>query len=169
MRPDLLNLHYRFFSLFGQMDLRRPSGVVAAPPLTGLLPKAPVRQHPGAAPEWRPAALPAALAFLTVHGVSPVVLLTAAADARRQAITPEAALLASGTIGDSFYYRCLKRNSPNRLRLRSAFLLHYQQHAAPQGKRRTSSRTATRREILAPIVSGINRGPAPEANFLGVS
>jgi hypothetical protein len=87
--------------------LRRPSGIVAALPLTGLPPKAPVRQHPGAAPEWRPVPLPAALAFLTAYGVSPAPLLLAAAEARRQAIAPEAALLVSGSIGDSFYYRCL--------------------------------------------------------------
>ncbi|MGB6177591.1 MAG: hypothetical protein WBF43_14950, partial [Methylocella sp.] len=87
--------------------MRRPSGIVAVPLLTGLLPKTPVRQHPGAAPEWRPAALPAALAFLTVHGVSPAVLLTAAAEARRQAIAPEAAALASGTIRERFFYQCL--------------------------------------------------------------
>jgi hypothetical protein len=74
-------------------------------PLTGLLPKAPVRQHPGAAQEWRPVPLPAGL--LTAYGVRPALLLLAAVEARRQAITPEAALLASGSIGDSFYYRCL--------------------------------------------------------------
>src|SRR6202047_2152220 len=107
MRPYLLNLHYRFFCLFGQMDLRRPSGIVAAPPLTGLLPKAPFFPHPGAAPEWRPVPLPAGLAFLTAHGVSPAVLLTAAAEARRQAIAPEAAVLASGTIRERFFYQCL--------------------------------------------------------------
>ena len=87
--------------------MRRPSGIVAALPLTGLLPKAPVRQHPGAAQEWRPVPLPAGLVFLTAYGVRPALLLLAAVEARRQAITPEAALLASGSIGDSFYYRCL--------------------------------------------------------------
>ncbi|MGH6858476.1 MAG: glycosyltransferase family 2 protein, partial [Methylocella sp.] len=39
--------------------------------------------------------------------VSPAVLFTAAAEARRQALAPEAALLASGTIPESFFYRCL--------------------------------------------------------------
>ncbi|MGH6794529.1 MAG: glycosyltransferase, partial [Methylocella sp.] len=76
-------------------------------PFTGSLPKAPVSPHPGAAPEWRPVSLPPGLAFLTAYGVSPALLLRAAAEARRQAIAPEAALLASGSIGDSFYYRCL--------------------------------------------------------------
>jgi hypothetical protein len=51
--------------------------------------------------------LPAGLAFLTAHGVSPAVLLTAAAEARRQAIAPEAAVLASGTIRERFFYQCL--------------------------------------------------------------
>jgi cellulose synthase/poly-beta-1,6-N-acetylglucosamine synthase-like glycosyltransferase len=76
-------------------------------PRTGLGSKAPGRQHPGAALERRPYPLPAGLAFLTAYGVNPALLLLAAAEARRQAITPEAALLASGSIGDSFYYRCL--------------------------------------------------------------
>ncbi|MGB6325406.1 MAG: hypothetical protein WBG11_06415, partial [Methylocella sp.] len=89
------------------MDLRRPSGIVTVPLLTGLLPKTPFSPYPGAASEWRPAALPPALAFLTVHGVSPAALLTAAADARRQAIAPEAAVLASGTIRERFFYQCL--------------------------------------------------------------
>ncbi|MGH6800812.1 MAG: glycosyltransferase family 2 protein, partial [Methylocella sp.] len=85
-------------------------------PFTGLLPKSPVRQRPGAAPEWRPVPLPAGLAFLTAYGVSPAVLLTAAAEARRQDIAPEAALLASGSIGDNFFYRCLAQ------RLGAAFI-----------------------------------------------
>ena len=87
--------------------MRRPSGIAAAQPLNGLLPKASVRQHLGAAPEWRPVPLPAGLVFLTAYGVRSALLLLAALEARRQAITPEAALLASGSIGDSFYYRCL--------------------------------------------------------------
>jgi glycosyltransferase XagB len=76
-------------------------------PLTGPGPKAPGRLRPGATPEWRPVPLPAGLAFLTAYGVNPALLFDAAAEARRQAIAPEAALLASGSIGDSFYYRCL--------------------------------------------------------------
>ena len=89
------------------MDLHRPSGILAAPPLAGVSVKPPFSPHPRASPERRPAALPAALAFLTVHGVSPAVLLTAAVEARRQAIAPEAAALANGTIRESFFYRCL--------------------------------------------------------------
>ncbi|MGI8568938.1 MAG: hypothetical protein ACR2KT_07640 [Methylocella sp.] len=50
-------------------------------PLTGLLPKAPDRQHPGAAPKWRPVPLPAGLAFLAAYGASPALLLLAAAEA----------------------------------------------------------------------------------------
>src|SRR5580700_11502288 len=89
------------------MALYRHSGIMAAPPTAGLPVKLPLSLHPRAAPERRPAALPAALAFLTVHGVSPAVLLTAAAEARRQAIAPEAAVLASGTIRERFFYQCL--------------------------------------------------------------
>ncbi|MGH6835567.1 MAG: glycosyltransferase family 2 protein [Methylocella sp.] len=51
--------------------------------------------------------MPAELAFLTLHGVSPAVLFPAAAEARRQGLAPEAVLLASGTIRESFFYRCL--------------------------------------------------------------
>jgi glycosyltransferase XagB len=90
--------------------LRRPSGILAAPPFTNSPSKTPGRQHPGAGPDWRPAALPTALAFLTVHGVSPTVLLAAAAEARLQAIAPEAAVLASGTIRERFFYQCLARH-----------------------------------------------------------
>ena len=89
------------------MDLHRPSGILAAPPLAGVSVKPPFSPHPRASPERRPAALPTALAFLTVHGVSPAVLLTAAVEARRQAIAPEAAALANGTIRERFFYRCL--------------------------------------------------------------
>jgi glycosyltransferase XagB len=79
---------------------------MAAPPIAGMPVKPSFSPHPRGAPERRPA-LPAALAFLTVYGVSPVGLLTAAAGARRQAIAPEAAVLASGTIREHFFYQCL--------------------------------------------------------------
>jgi glycosyltransferase XagB len=94
------------------MDLHRHGGIMAAPPIGGLAVKPPFSPHSraGPAPERRPAALPAALAFLTVHGVSPAVLLTAAAEARRQAIAPEAAVLASGTIRERFFYQCFARH-----------------------------------------------------------
>ena len=69
-----------------------------------------MRQRQGAVPEWRPAALPAALAFLTDHGVSPAVLFTAAAEARRQAVAPETTVLATGTIRERFFYQCLARH-----------------------------------------------------------
>jgi glycosyltransferase XagB len=54
-----------------------------------------------------PAALPAALAFLTNYGVSAEELAKAALQARRQGVPPEAALLANGAIREGFYYRCL--------------------------------------------------------------
>lgn len=53
------------------------------------------------------AKLPAELAFLIPFGIAPAVLLSAAALAHRQAIGPEAALLASGSICEIFFYRCL--------------------------------------------------------------
>jgi hypothetical protein len=83
---------------------------MAAPLLAGVPVKPPFSPHSTAALERRPAlpaALPAALAFLTVHGVSPAILLTAAAEARRHAIAPEATVLASGTIRERFFYQCL--------------------------------------------------------------
>ncbi len=93
------------------MDLHRPSGIVAAPPVAGVAAQPRFSPHPRASPEPRPtalpAALPAALAFLTVHGVRPADLLTAAAEARGQAIAPEAAMLASGPIRERFFYQCL--------------------------------------------------------------
>src|SRR5580704_18526515 len=89
------------------MDLYRHSGIMAAPPIAGLPVKPQFFPHPKAALERRPAALPAALAFLPVHGVSPAVLLTDAAEARRQALAPEAAVLASGTIRERFFYQWL--------------------------------------------------------------
>jgi hypothetical protein len=49
------------------MDLYRHSGIMAAPPIAGLPVKPQFFPHPKAALERRPAALPAALAFLTVH------------------------------------------------------------------------------------------------------
>src|SRR6202045_3907944 len=88
------------------MDFHRHGGIMAGRPIAGLPVKPPLSAHSRAAPERRPAALPAALAFLTVHGVSPAVLLTAAAESRRQAIAPEAAVLASGTIRERFFYQC---------------------------------------------------------------
>jgi len=51
--------------------------------------------------------LPAALAFLSSYHVSAAVLRRAAIQARQQAIAPEAALLASGAVGEEFFYRCL--------------------------------------------------------------
>ncbi len=59
------------------------------------------------AKEACPDGLPAALAFLTGYGVNAQVLIRAAAQARRQGVPPEAALLASGAIRERFYYHCL--------------------------------------------------------------
>jgi hypothetical protein len=51
--------------------------------------------------------LPAALAFLSAYGVDSGLLYSAAEEACRQAVAPEAALLASGTVQESVFYRCL--------------------------------------------------------------
>lgn len=56
---------------------------------------------------WSPAALPAGLAFLRAFGVSDSLLNAAADAARRDGTAPEAALLASGAVRESFYYRSL--------------------------------------------------------------
>lgn len=81
--------------------------VIAARPSVSLFaePARSLSLAPAARP--CPSALPAALAFLSSHGVSERVLHGAAVEARRQAIAPEAALLASGAIGEDFYYHCL--------------------------------------------------------------
>ncbi len=49
--------------------------------------------------------MPVALAFLLNYGVD--AALAAAAEARRHAVAPEAALLASGAVRESFVYRSL--------------------------------------------------------------
>lgn len=54
-----------------------------------------------------PLNLPANLAFLPAYGVDPLLLLAAAEEARAQAVAPEAALLASGSVQESFFYQCL--------------------------------------------------------------
>lgn len=51
--------------------------------------------------------MPAAVAFLSAYGVDSVLLLSAVEEAQRQAVAPEAALLASGTVREIFFYRCL--------------------------------------------------------------
>ncbi|VTZ48344.1 Glycosyl transferase family 2 [Methylocella tundrae] len=54
--------------------------------------------------------LPCELSFLSAYGASPALLLKAAALARAQAITPEAAILATGAITEGFYYQSLARH-----------------------------------------------------------
>ena len=51
--------------------------------------------------------MPAALAFLSVYGVDQFFLAAAAEEACQYAVAPEAALLASGTVQEIFFYRCL--------------------------------------------------------------
>jgi hypothetical protein len=67
-----------------------------------------------AAPSFREAHrqldfLPAELSFLA-SCVAPATLRAAAAQARAQAVAPEAALLASGAVSEAFFYRSLARH-----------------------------------------------------------
>ena len=55
-------------------------------------------------------ALPFELTFLSAYGAPPALLVEAAAMARRQAISPDAALLATGAVTDAFYYQSLARH-----------------------------------------------------------
>ena len=54
--------------------------------------------------------LPLELTFLSAYGAPPSLLIEAAAMARRQAIAPDAALLATGAVTEAFYYQCLARH-----------------------------------------------------------
>jgi len=54
--------------------------------------------------------LPPELTFLSAYGAPPSLLIEAAAIARRQAITPDAALFATGAVTEAFYYKCLARH-----------------------------------------------------------
>ncbi len=54
-------------------------------------------------------ALPPELSFLSAYGAPPSLLMQAAAIARTQGITPDAALLASGAVTEEFYYQSLAR------------------------------------------------------------
>lgn len=54
-------------------------------------------------------ALPAELSFLSAF-VRPAVLLAAAERAQAQAVSPETALLASGAVGETFFYQSLARH-----------------------------------------------------------
>jgi cellulose synthase/poly-beta-1,6-N-acetylglucosamine synthase-like glycosyltransferase len=56
-----------------------------------------------------PAVLPAEIGFLSSHGVRLSVLRTAAARAQAEGISPDAALLADGTLSESFFYRAFAR------------------------------------------------------------
>ena len=91
------------------MDLRGPSGIIAARSRAFArvpLHFAPV-SHSENDQERTPLKLPAALAFLSAYNVDLVLLVSTAEEARRQAVAPEAALLAGGIIQERFFYRCL--------------------------------------------------------------
>jgi glycosyltransferase XagB len=89
--------------------LRHLSAIVATPSRTfaRVPPDPALSPHPGHAHEPYPVRLPAALAFLSAYGVDPMLLTAAAREARAQAVAPEAALLASGTVDERFFYHCL--------------------------------------------------------------
>ncbi len=70
-----------------------------------------VRQEIGhGSPERRLEALPSELTFLSAYGAPPALLIEAAAMARTQGITPDAALLATGAVTDAFFYQSLARH-----------------------------------------------------------
>jgi hypothetical protein len=58
-------------------------------------------------PERRLETLPFELGFLSSYGATPSLLIEAAALAPTQAIAPEAALLATGSVSETFYYQSL--------------------------------------------------------------
>lgn len=79
-----------------------PSPINRPPPLDGV---------PGGDDQFlaAPAVLPAEIGFLSSHGVRFSVLRAAAAKARAQGISPDAALLADGTVSESVFYRAFAR------------------------------------------------------------
>ena len=91
------------------MNLRGPSKIITAPSrdIARVPPNPALSSPPGHAKGRCPAPLPATLAFLSAYGADPGLLFSAADEARRLAVAPEAALLASGMVGEAFFYRCL--------------------------------------------------------------
>jgi len=91
------------------MDLRGTSGISTAPSraFARVPPNPALSSLPGKPLARSPVKLPAALAFLSAYGVDSGLLHSAAEEACRQAVAPEAALLASGTVLESVFYRCL--------------------------------------------------------------
>jgi hypothetical protein len=89
--------------------LRGPSGISTAPSraFARVPPNPALSSLPGKPLARSPVKLPAALAFLSAYGVDSGLLHSAAEEACRQAVAPEAVLLASGTVRESVFYRCL--------------------------------------------------------------
>lgn len=54
--------------------------------------------------------LPLEIAFLANYGVAPAYLIAAARLAHKEGVSPDRALLASGAIEETFFYRCLARH-----------------------------------------------------------
>ncbi len=91
------------------MNLHGPSGISTAPSraFARVPPNPALSSLPGKPLARSPVKLPAALAFLSAYGVDSGLLYSAAEEAYRQAVAPEAALLASGMVLESVFYRCL--------------------------------------------------------------
>jgi cellulose synthase/poly-beta-1,6-N-acetylglucosamine synthase-like glycosyltransferase len=93
----------------GFLDLRQTSAIIATPSQT-FAPRPPESALASCletALARLPLNLPASLAFLSSYGVDPLLLLSAAGEARAQAVVPETALLASGAVQEPFFYQCL--------------------------------------------------------------
>lgn len=82
---------------------RDPIG--AAPPLSTQTSASAISEAPD--PDIRLEALPVELTFLSIYGASSDVLIGAVLQARAQGVSPDAALLASGAMSESFFYRSL--------------------------------------------------------------
>jgi hypothetical protein len=79
----------------GFLDLRHTSAIIATPSQT-FAPRPPESALASCletALAWLPLNLPASLAFLSSYGVDPLLLLSAAGEARAQAVAPETACL----------------------------------------------------------------------------
>ncbi len=64
----------------------------------------------GPAPARGAQSFPAEIGFLLHYGIAPSVLAAAAADARAQGVTPDAAILTGGKVSEYHFYRSLARH-----------------------------------------------------------
>jgi cellulose synthase/poly-beta-1,6-N-acetylglucosamine synthase-like glycosyltransferase len=91
------------------MDLYKPRGIITARAgANTLAARRPAFSYPvEKAGGHQLPQMPATLDFLAAYGVDPRLLYAAAEEARRQSVSPEAALLANGAVGERFFYRSL--------------------------------------------------------------